>query len=83
MNAEQETERAEAIAAMCGFALAGEGPGVQGAALADLMSRFVWGHQLPNDPAGEHTLRAAVMAQWCETVWKLVAVYDGCGATKQ
>jgi hypothetical protein len=84
MNAaEQETERAEALAAMCSFALAGEGPGVIGATLADLMSKFLSAHQIPDSPAEEYALRVELLAQWCETVWKLVAVNEGRHETKQ
>lgn len=71
----KETARALAIAHMCGMVLRGEGPGVQGAALAELMSTFLRGHQIPNDPKGERELREVMLQQWCKTVRELVEIH--------
>src|SRR5580698_8707815 len=44
------------------------------------MARFLSCHKSKNEsPVEEAETRARVLAQWCETIWKIVAVYDGKG----
>jgi hypothetical protein len=81
-EAAEQAARAQGIVALCSMLFAGEEPGVIGSTLADLMARFITNHRIP-DAAAEHALRANLLAQWCETVWKIVAVYDSKGQTKQ
>ena len=76
----EQAERAQGLAHFCSLViLAGETPGVASSVLADLMARFLSDHKSKNGPAEEADVRAEVLAQWCETVWKIVAVYDGRG----
>ena len=76
----EQAERAQGLAHFCSLViLAGETPGVASSVLADLMARFLSAHKSKNGPAEEADVRAEVLAQWCETVWKIVAVYDGRG----
>jgi hypothetical protein len=79
LSAAEQAERAQGLSHLCGLViLAGETPGVAGSVLADLMAKFLVGHK-SKGPAEEADLRAQLLAQWCETVWKIVAVYDGRG----
>jgi hypothetical protein len=71
-----ETARALAVAHMCGKVLEGEGPGVQGAALAELMSIFLLGHKIPGDLEAQGELRTEILEEWCKTVRQLVAIHD-------
>lgn len=82
-EADEQATRAGQIVAMTSFFFTGQEPGVIGSALADLMATFLSNHKIPNDAAREADLRAKLLAQWCETVWSLVAVNDGRGETKQ
>ena len=69
--------------AMCSMSFTGEEPGVIGSALAELMAMFLCNHKIPTDPGAEADLRAKLLAQWCETVWQLVAEHEGGTETKQ
>lgn len=80
---EQAAWRARTITAMCSMTFTGEEPGVIGSALAELMAMFLCNHKIPADPEREADLRAKLMAQWCETVWQLVAGLEGGTETKQ
>ena len=84
-NAEagRQANQAQAIAAFCGMLLAGEEPGVIGSVLADLMSAFLVSHVIKTDAAAEAHLRTELLTQWCETVWKLVAMKESGGQRKQ
>lgn len=75
-QAYEETARALAVAHMCGMVLEGEGPGVQGAALAELMSIFLRGHHILGDRKGEIELRELILQQWCKTVRQLVELRE-------
>ena len=84
-NAEagRQANQAQAIAAFCGMLLSGEEPGVIGSVLADLMSAFLVSHVIKTDAAAEAHLRTELLTQWCETVWKLVAMKESGGQRKQ
>lgn len=82
MKLDEQVARSRTITAMCSMAFTGEEPGVIGSALAELMAMFLCNHKIPADPEREADLRAKLMAQWCETVWQLVAV-EGGTETKQ
>jgi hypothetical protein len=77
----EQAERAEGLSHFCSLViLAGETPGVASSVLADLMAKFLVCHKSKNEsPVEEAETRARVLAQWCETVWQIVAVYDGKG----
>jgi hypothetical protein len=76
----EQAERAEGLSYLCSLViLAGETPGVASSVLADLMAKFLVCHKSKIGPAEEAETRARVLAQWCETVWQIVAVYDGKG----
>jgi hypothetical protein len=81
-EASEQAARAQGIVVLCSMLFAGEEPGVIGSTLADLMARFLTNHRTPG-PAAEQAMRAELLAEWCETVWKIVAVYDSRGQTKQ
>lgn len=82
-EADEQAQRASQIVTMTSLFFVGQEPGVIGSALADLMATFLCNHKIPTDPAHEADLRVKLLSQWCETVWQLVAVNDGRGATKQ
>ena len=80
LSPDEQAERAEALSHLCSLViLAGEDPAVAGSALADLMAKFLFCHKSKIGPVEEAETRARVLAQWCETVWQLVAAYDGNG----
>jgi hypothetical protein len=82
-RAEQQAQRAQQITAMTAMFFVGQEPGVVGSVLAELMATFLSNHVVPNNAAKEADLRAKLLAQWCETVWSMVAVNDGMSETKQ
>jgi hypothetical protein len=53
---------------------AGQQPQIIGAVLAELMSRLLLNHQIPDDLKRETELREEILTMWCETVRALVAV---------
>ena len=63
-----DDDRAQALSRLMRGFLAGQGPGIQGAVLADLMSLWLAGH----NPA----LREAFFTDWIDTVRKLVPVSE-------
>jgi len=76
----EQAERAQGLSNFCSLViLVGETPGVASSVLADLMAKFLVCHKSKIGPAEEAETRARVLAQWCETVWQLVAAYDGNG----
>lgn len=79
MPVAEETTRVLAVSHMCSMVLRGEGPGVQGAALADLMSTFLRGHRIPGDREAEIEMREAMLEQWCRTVRQLVELHEAEG----
>ena len=70
------TNRALALAAICGSILSGEEPEVQGCALADMMATFLRGHRIFGDDRSEREMREEMFAQWIETVRNLLLLYD-------
>ena len=82
-EADRQAQTAQQIVAMVSLFFTGQQPGVIGSTLAELMATFLVNHQIPNDPERELDLRTKLMAQWCETVWHLVAVHEGRSAVKQ
>jgi hypothetical protein len=52
--------------------LSGRQPEVVGGALADLFSILLAGHFIAGDPAATADLREQMIAQWLETVRKLI-----------
>ena len=75
-QAHELTDRALALAAMCGVVFSGEHPDCVGAALAETMATFLRNHKIINDPRGEHEMREAVFEQWIKTVRDLLLIYD-------
>jgi hypothetical protein len=75
-QAHELTDRALALAAMCGVVFSGEDPDAIGAALASTMATFLHGHKIVDDPRGEHEMREAILEQWIKTVRDLVLIYD-------
>ena len=76
----EQAERAQGLSNFCSLViLAGETPAVASSVLADLMAKFLFCHKSKIGPVEEAETRARVLAQWCETVWQLVAAYDGNG----
>lgn len=55
---------------------AGHNPGVQGAALADLLAIWLAGHIIVGDADATRTLRAGLLAHHCSAVRMLVDLYD-------
>jgi hypothetical protein len=54
--------------------LAGKGPAVQGAVLADLLAMWLAGHWIPGEVEETKEAREASLAHFVETVWQLVGV---------
>lgn len=75
-QAHELTDRALALAAMCGVVFAGEDPDAVGAALASTMATFLRGHRIVDDPRGEYEMREAILEQWIKTVRDLVLIHD-------
>jgi len=82
-DAAEQATRAQQIIAITSHFLSGQEPGVVGSVLADLMAMYLVSHQIPTDPMNEHDMRTTLLAHWCETVWKLVAINERGDATKQ
>jgi len=72
----EQTDRALALAAMCGVVFSGEDPLCVGAALAEVMATFLRHHKIVDDPRGEHEMREVILDQWVKTVRDLVLIYD-------
>jgi hypothetical protein len=70
------TDRALALAAICGSFLSSEEPEVQGCALADMVATFLRGHRIFGDDRSEREMREEVFAQWIKTVRDLLLLYD-------
>jgi hypothetical protein len=72
-------KEAAAIAETIGFEyLAGIGPDMQGAILADLVATWLAGHMVParvDDPAAGE-LREKILADWLEIVRRLVPINE-------
>ena len=81
-EAAEQAVRAQQLVTMVAFFFSEQEPGVIGSVLADLMARFLSNHKI-NDPAREADLRQKLLAQWCDTMWKIVEVYDAKGARMQ
>lgn len=81
-EAAEQAVRAQQLVTMVSFFFSEQEPGVIGSVLADLMARFLSNHKI-NDPAREADLRQKLLAQWCDTMWKIVEVYDAKGARMQ
>jgi len=75
-QAHEKTDRALALAALCGVVFSDEHPDCVGAALAETMATFLRNHKIINDPRGEHEMREAVFEQWIKTVRDLLLIYD-------
>jgi hypothetical protein len=75
-QAHEKTDRALALAAMCGVVFSGEHPDCVGAALAETMATFLHNHKLVGDLRSEHEMREAVFEQWIKTVRDLLLIYD-------
>jgi hypothetical protein len=82
-EAAAQNEAAQRLSAFFGVILGSEEPGVIGSVLADLMSAFLVSHVIKTDAAAEADMRTAIMTEWCEAVWTLVAVKEGRSETKQ
>jgi hypothetical protein len=54
--------------------LAGHGPDIQGAVLADLLAIWLAGHHVPGNAAATRTLRADLLADHCGAVRQLTEV---------
>jgi hypothetical protein len=80
---EEQGQQAQVIAAFVGVLLIDEPPGVIGATLAQLMSAFLISHKGEGDAEKQVALRTRLLADWCETVWRLVAVLESKGETMQ
>jgi hypothetical protein len=75
-QAMEQTDRALALAAMCGVVFSGEHPLCVGAALAEVMATFLRNHKIVDDPRGEDAMREAVFQHWIKTVRDLLLIYD-------
>lgn len=82
-EAAEQATRAQQIVTMVSFFFSEQEPGVIGSVLADLMARFLSNHKITSDPAREADLRQKLLAQWCDTMWKIVEVYDAKTAKMQ
>lgn len=59
-------------------------PELIGAAMADLMARYLQGHRCtPRNPVVELHKRRELFEMWSESVWSLVAILDSKGGTLQ
>jgi hypothetical protein len=61
----------------------GQKPHIIGGVLAELMSTFLFNHQIPSDPVRQEALREEILTEWCATVRGLVAVEDNPSETLQ
>jgi hypothetical protein len=66
--------RADALLLRIQPLLAGHGPELQGAVIADLAAIWVGGHRC-SDPAEERQMHQDLLALHCEHVHELVAMY--------
>jgi hypothetical protein len=82
-EAAEQAVRAGQLVTMMALFFSEQEPGVIGSVLADLMARFLSNHKITNDPAREADLRQKLLAQWCDTMWKIVEVYDSKTARMQ
>jgi hypothetical protein len=69
---EEDARAAEALVKQIMPLMAGKGPDVQSAALADLMAMWLAGHVVRGDPEATERLRKEILEPWLETVWQLV-----------
>jgi len=56
--------------------LAGKGPEVQSAVLADLTAQWLCGHIIPGEEEQTQTMRAHLLAEFCQLVRQLVPVNE-------
>lgn len=77
------TQQAQKLSAIMGAFLVDQEPGVIGSALAELMSRFLACHRIPDDPVKQDHLRTEILRTWCETVRALVVAQEADGAKLQ
>jgi hypothetical protein len=75
-QAHELTDRALALAGLCRVVFAGENPDAVGAALAETMATFLYGHKIIGDLRGEYEMRDAIFEQWIKTVRDLLLIYD-------
>jgi len=67
---------ADELAAQIHRLLAGQGPEVQGAAIADLAAIWLAGHLVLGKPDATATMRRELFDAHCRAVWELVEHYD-------
>lgn len=72
----RQARTADALAAKIRALLAGQGPDVQGAAIADLTAIWLAGHIVSGNVAATAGLRAEMFKMHEDLIWTLVAHYD-------
>jgi hypothetical protein len=75
-QAHELTDRALALAALCGVIFSGEDPDAVGAALAETMATFLRNHHIQGDDRSEREMREAIFEHWIKTVRDLLLIYD-------
>jgi hypothetical protein len=75
-RAQDLTDRALALSAMCRMVFAGEDADAVGAALAETMATFLHGHYGAGDDRAEREAREAIFQHWIKTVRDLLLIYD-------
>lgn len=83
MDDGRRMQRAQIVAAMVGACLMNEEPPVIASVLAEVMAKFLFCHQRPDDPMGEYTMREDILAEWCDVVRKMVAADESEGVRMQ
>jgi hypothetical protein len=73
-DADEMTERAEAVARACFPLLARHGSEVQGAALGELVAIHIAGHVVPGDPEQTEAYRAKLLEEFFKLVKDLVPI---------
>lgn len=73
---DEQARIADELAAKIHRLLAGKGPEVQGAAIADLTAIWLHGHLVLGDPAATDKIRREIFEHQCQLIWQLVEHYD-------
>ena len=74
MNARDQAITAQTLVELIRPILAGHPPMVQGAALADCLSIWLAGHNVPDDADATHDLRAVLLENHCAVVRQLTPI---------
>ena len=73
-TASDQAREAQALEKQLSRLLMGKDPGVQGAALANLLALWLAGHVVQGDPQATQALREAMLEVHLSAVWQLVPI---------